>query len=212
MQQPRTVTREYAIILFCVVGIAAINAWANNRFVVDFNAMYQTVMGAFGRDGIKRGYERMTLYELLDKHASDPQAVQALKGVAVEGQILRERAIDPDDPNFTQAEKVGTTFRLSRRFSETGIEEDAHVISVEVNYPKPEGLEANMWVLVQGPVRTIEEGENAGAPIIDAVAVTKMRMKPENDILTPEGVAGLPGQGLDMHGHDHDHGHEGHGH
>ena len=37
-------------------------------------------------------------------------------------------------------------------------------------------------------------------------------MKPENDILTPEGVAGLPGQGLDMHGHDHDHGHEGHGH
>ena len=163
MQQPRTVTREYAIILFCVVGIAAINAWANNRFVVDFNAMYQTVMGAFGRDGIKRGYERMTLYELLDKHASDPQAVQALKGVAIEGQILKERAIDPDDPNFSQAEKVGTTFRLSRRFSEQETK-GSHVISVEVNYPKPEGLEANMWVLVQGPVRTIEEERTRARP------------------------------------------------
>lgn len=200
MQHHRKITREFAIILFCVLGVATINAWANGGFTIQPEAIRQTVMKAFGFDGVKPGYEAMTLYEFLNKHASDPQAMEALKGVAIEGQILKEKAIDPDDPNFAQAEKVGSTFKLSRRFSETGGEEGTHVISVEVNCPKPEGLEANMWVLVQGQVRTLEGGSDDGKPVIDATAVTKMRMKPENDILTPQGDQMAPGgEG----GHEH---------
>jgi len=203
MQQSRTTSREYAIILFCLLGVASINAWANNRFILDPHALWMTVMRAVGGDGTIRGYEKMTLYQLLDKHASDPKAVEALKGVAVKGQILRETAVDPEDPNAAQAEKVGSTFKLSRLFSESGSEEGAHMLSIEVDFPGSQGLEANMWVLVQGQVRTLDAGPDEGKPVLDAVRVTRVHHNPEQRILTPQGEMESPEMG-GQEGHTHD--------
>lgn len=194
--QPRTASREFAIILFAVLGIILLNSYAHNKYRVPSPGDIWAALVP------STEYQRMSLLQLLNAYEENAKAVQELEGVEIEGQILKERAIDPSDPNYRDAEKVGKTFRLSRRVSETGGEEGATLLSVTVNYRDPEILAPNMWIRVQGKVRPGEH-EGEPVPVIDAKRVFQIDA-PENPI--------LPLYGSEMGGHDHDHDHAGHAH
>lgn len=185
--QPRSNSREFAIILFCLLGIAALNDFSHNKYR-GFSNPIPTILKAIKGSEVLKDYQQMTIYDLLDKFAADPRSVEGMKGIAIKGQILQETATE----NPTDKVKVGKTFRLSRRFSQSGTAEGAHVISVKVNFPKDAGLEPNMWVLVQGQVKLDPNNDSdRPMPMIDAVSVTEQDA-PDNPILTPQGEQTTP--------------------
>lgn len=192
--QPRTATREFAIILFCLLGIILLNSYAHNKYRVPrLTDIVQSILPS-------TDYTKMNLYELLARYAEDPKAVEALEGVEVEGQILKERAVDPTDPHYVDSEKVGKTFRLSRRISESGEEEGSTLLSVEVTYHDPEILAPNMWIRVQGKVRPGKGEGPEPVPAIEAKRIVQIDV-PEHPVLSMGGEEGMGD--MEHSGHSH---------
>lgn len=208
---PRSSAREFAIILFCLLAIAVLNDFSHNKYR-GLSDPLPTIKTALGLAEVRSGYEKMTVYDLLNRYSMNAEEVEALRGVAVEGYILPEKAIDP--LTHQEGQKVGRNFRLARRFSQGGHEEGSHVLSVEVQCNKDYGLEANTWLRVQGQVKLSPNADSGvPKPMIMAVQVREIDA-PEEQIIGPSedpmGMPPPPGMGMDMHD---DHGdHEGHNH
>ncbi len=201
--QPRTSSREFAIVLFCLLGIAVLNDFSHNKYHGVTNPI-PLLAKVFKGTGIIKGYQDKTLFELLDQYAKNPKEVEGWKGVAVRARILRETATDVLAGNPTQTEKVNNPFYIHRMFSESGSDEGAHVIKVQVRFEDTSRLEPNLWVMVQGkvvPGPAAAEGEPA-VPIIEATRVEKLTDPPQSPILTPQGEQEVPE--MDEHaGHEH---------
>ncbi|MDH7570077.1 MAG: hypothetical protein QHJ73_10885 [Armatimonadota bacterium] len=198
----RNGAREFAIILFCLIGIALLNDFSHNKYrgLSDPRPAIRQLLGM----GRLRGYTEMDLYQLLDRYQANPAEVEGLKGVAVLGQILQER---PTDLTVEDVQKFRGTFRISRRFSETGSAEGSHVLSIQVSDPKGHEYEANTWVLVQGKVKPAPGSDPMRPqPMLVADKITEQDA-PLEPILRPQAPEG--GFGLDEHGHEE---HEGHVH
>ena len=198
---PRTGSRELAIILFCLLGIAVLNDFSHNRYrgFTDPRPLLQKVIrgSEFGRQ-----YREKTLYEFLNDYAKDPKAWQSSGGVTVKGYILSEKAADISDVFPGSTEKVGKTFRLARRYSESGSEEGSTVLSVAVSWPHPGGLEPGMWIAIAGKVKPSPDDDSA--PMIQAEHLHPLDHAPENPILSQQGEQNVPemgGGGEEGHSH-----------
>lgn len=192
--QPRTGTREFAIILFCLLGIVALNDFSHNRYQ-KFTNPWPMIWQAIHGSPAKPGYSAMNLYELLDKWAKDYREVEKLKGVAFYAQIQRETPAAAPEEGRPHDEKVGDKFRVYRTFSETGSSEDAHPVVVDVHFPGTHMLEPGQWVYVQGHAKPAAGGDpDRPQLVIEAISVDPMDTHPMG-LLTPKGEQDLPGGG-----------------
>lgn len=194
---PRSGARDVAVVLFCLIGIGLLNDFSHNRYrgLSDPRPVLAKMLGLAGP-------QEMNLYELLTAYTNDREATERIKAIATVGYILRQKAIDP---RTGEVEKVGKTFRLARRFSDTGLVEGSHVISVPVVSEKYLDLEPGVWVRVQGKVVADPNSADPSkpGPMIQATSVTEVdKPSEEEEILTPAGIPRLP-EAPEEHEHAH---------
>ncbi|MBI3945579.1 MAG: hypothetical protein HY321_06655 [Armatimonadetes bacterium] len=196
----RSNSRDFAIILFCLIGIGLLNDFSHNRY------RGLTSPWPYLAKVLKLGTTvDLDIYRILSYYAENRQIVEKFGSVVAIGYILQEK---PTDLQSGEVQKVGKTFRLARRLSETPTQENSHVISVPVTYKEDQGFEPGVWVRVQGKVVPDPASADPAKPqpMIQATSVTEVDKPPYGEVLLQEELPQLvdPDAPEESSGDEHD--------